>query len=228
MRLLSFLILLAFLLAINLGANSLTYFLIKNSITSWTFAKLTPSLLTVIGSASLGLGLFKFIKQSNLLRITIGVLIPAFIIVAFLSINKPYIEDYAKMGNEISNLDNTIINEHIDRNLNYSGLILIASSSCPHCMSSAEKLSILKDRVPERNVDIYLFTTKQEVIEEFTRDTRSENLTYHTVHDEDAALDLCDSRFPAFIYVKDGVPVRRWFNNDFGYPAYDWVEAGLE
>jgi len=183
-------------------AETITLLLIENSFSSWTLAKLTPAILTVFGALFCGYLLYKLLKANKALKLTVALGIPGLLIGAYLMNNKPYVEDYAKSGVEINGR--------------------------PHCMASAEKLSILKDRTPNRNIDLFLFTTKQEVVDEFKKDTNSFNLNYHTVHNEEAALNLCEGRFPAFIYIKNGMPIKRWFNNDFGYPAYDWVEADLE
>ena len=105
---------------------------------------------------------------------------------------------------------------------------IIASPSCPHCMVAANKISLLKARNPKRDVKVLMYTLTQEKIDDFISDSGVDDLDYKLTENENALLALCQGKFPSFFYIKNKKVVHKWNNRELGYPALDWIEAGLE
>ena len=227
-NILQILALLIFCVFLIIYAEEIPKKLILENFCSWTLAYVLPGILVVIFSIFIGMITSKILSKKKWLK-WLMFLAPVLILVGtYLALNPPYLEDYSKYGLEPNIENNQILDDFLEKNKSYNGLLAVVSADCPYCSIVTSKLSVLKDRVPEANISLLVFTTKQEVINAFLAKLEVTNLRGETMHNEKDALLLADGQFPAMIYLKDGIPVQFWSNDQFGYPALDWVESDLE
>lgn len=86
----------------------------------------------------------------------------------------------------------------------------------------------MQKRVPELDVIVFVFTEDSSSVQAFKKDTGVDELSFLAVPKPKVSIELCLGKFPTFLYFKNGKVVHRWFNAQFGYPALDWIESGLE
>lgn len=213
---------------ISIKADKITTKLINNNITEWFASFIIPTIIVVI----LAFSVSRLIYTCNLCKKKIR-LITSFVVFSSLIINHliqnpPYLEDYSTYGTSIDIKNNNLIKDICCSTPSFDGILMIGSVSCPHCMSSAEKLSILQKRAPNRDIRVVLFTDSEDQLRNFIQNSGVKDLHYSITKNEKDVLSLCDGRFPTFIYIKEDKAVHKWRNSEFGFRAYDIVESGLK
>ena len=161
--------------------------------------------------------------------LTLGIVLSAGLIVG-IAIERPiYSGDYNKEGKAVSIEKNSLLDVILASQPNYDGLICIASPSCPFCKDAvSNRLRVMKERNPKLAIGVALFTSDSSNITRFQKETDSKNLDYFLSPDIKGTIDLCKGAFPTFIYIKNKKITHIWGNSQMGYPALDWIEAGLE
>ncbi len=228
MKYIFLLILLSSIVLISLKASEFSYFLIEFSSLGWLTSFIAPTLLTLVITIGTSLFFYKKWLSNKTTRLTGSILIAVLGVSLYLSTNLPYVEDYSKEGIQMSLENNEVIKAISNENSDFNGLLMVASTSCPHCMAAALKLEVLQKRAPQRNLEVLLFTTSEDEVTNFKANSGAEDLNYRLTSDTEAVIELCEGRFPTFVYIKNGKVIHKWGNNDFGFPAYDWVESGLK
>jgi len=181
---------------------------------------LTTLLIVALWFKLQPLGRYKFVGALVLFGLSIG---------GYLLVNTPYIEWIKKGTDMTSESASNPIEEYLNQSQpNFDGVICLALPGCPHCEVAIPKLALMQKRVPEIDVIVFVFTKDSSRVKSFQEDTGVDVLPFLAVPDPNNSIKLCEGKFPTFLYFKHGKVVHRWFNWQFGYPACDWVEWGLE
>lgn len=197
---------------------------------SWTMSYLTPIILLfvlAIGLSVTSLPLLKWMKRWKFLGV---LLIFGICIGAYASVNIPYLDDWMAYGN---NMPNEAEENPVEVFLNgtqpeFDGLVSMVLPGCPHCEVLISKLVLLQERNPELDQVIFVFANDSTEFDSFMKGRQETNLPFHLVPEPSRSIALCRGRFPTLFYFKNGRLAHRWTNSQFGYPALDWVEAGLK
>lgn len=194
---------------------------------SWTFAALSTWLVLII-CAILILWMSFRAKQKKTIQIILGCVLSIALLFGNFIVRPIYQGDFNKEGQVLNISKNTLLHSILNKQADYNGLICIASPTCPFCKQAAKtRLKVMKERKPSLQIGIALFTTDTNELERFRKETETQNLTYYLIQDAKGVLDLCHGAFPTFIYIKDKKVVHIWKNNQFGFPALDWIENKL-
>ncbi len=205
---------------IQLGIASLNF--------GWMTSYLFPKVLVLAVASVLIAIAWPMIRLSNGFKFLIGFLILGLSVGGYLIVNPPYIE-WTKTGTDLTDETSGIpIEEYFNQNwADFDGVVCLALPGCPHCEVAISRLSLVKKRVPELDVLVFVFTEDSSRVGSFQKKTGVDELPFVMVPDPATSSVLCQGSFPGFLYFKNGKIVHRWFNDEFGYPALDWVEAGL-
>ncbi len=216
-------------LTIIICSDHISNFLIELDI-GWTQSRLLPIIavigLTIFSSTYL---LFK-INFSKWLRMISAILLCLTSLLFEFYCNPIYIEDYRSEGLEIKQ-DEKYNNHEVAKliaktNSNYTGLMCIVSKDCGFCHALAPKLETLVNR-SKVDVIVIIASSEQDDIDYFKGETDAYSPDYLISGSFKGVLEICDGSFPTIFYMKQGRIIYKWNNNQFGYPAFDWVENGL-
>lgn len=195
---------------------------------SWMNSYLLPKGLLLILSAVLTWAVWPVFSSWKRFQFLGLLLVFGIAIGGYLLVNPPYIE-WIKQGTDMTaELSGNPVEKYLNQNQpDFDGIICLALPGCPHCEVAISKLALMQKRVPEMDVMVFVFTEDSTKVNSFQKDTGVETLPFQAVPDPDDSIELCKGKFPTFLYFKNGKVIHRWFNWQFGYPAIDWVEAGL-
>ncbi|NQY68765.1 MAG: hypothetical protein HRT72_13715 [Flavobacteriales bacterium] len=199
---------------------------------SWTSSFVLPRFFVLAYSILLAFQIKRvLINKSKLMQycVVIGIFLvfPA----AHFAMYPIYEGDFDKVGQYIDEetfAENSLVQDVNDSLEGFEGLICIASPTCPHCVVAVRKLTRSKDRFPENEILVYMFSKDKEKVEQFKDYVGADNLMFRLVPESEGALKVCMGAFPSFVYFKENRIVHRWMNGDFGFRALDWIEAGLD
>ncbi len=190
---------------------------------SWTISFIMPKLILHISVISAII-----ISRKRLLLLTTCILGIGLIIIDFY-LAPIYLEDYNKKGQEItSDLSNNKLKQEIfSSKPTYNGIICVASISCPFCRTAMSRLKKMKKREPDLDITIVLYTLDTAKLLAYQLETQTQEFDYLLAPGQEDIMEITNGAFPYFIYAKDNQFIHKWSNNDFGYPAKDWVENRL-
>ncbi len=187
---------------------------------SWTLSKLLPYLTLLL----LGFLMARWFKRWIIFKLPyvrrivfFGVLLLP--LIAGFIVNPIYEGDFSQNGMEIT--DGTKLSDF--RN---SHLTVIAIPGCPYCMESIEKLKVLKERNPKMKLK-FVVCTKTESIAEY-KDQAGVAAKVMKANNPETLSAIAGGTFPTFVLVKDGKPVYKWSNDQFGVRALDRLENEFE
>ena len=190
---------------------------------------LFPKVLLIILTAVLSWIVWPAFHTWKRLQPLGALLIFSLAIGCYLIVNPPYIEWNKKGTDMTAALLGNPVAQYLHKNEpSFDGIICLALPGCPHCEVAIPKLALMQQRKPDLDVMVFVFTEDDAQVANFQKDCGVESLPFKAVPDPNNSIELCQGKFPTFLYFKDGKVVHRWFNWEFGYRAFDWVEAGLE
>jgi hypothetical protein len=166
-----------------------------------------------------------WVKLVVVLGIALMMALPYFIL------NPIYLQDIQKRGEHISPnqfTDNVTLQEVINENPDFDGLLAIANVDCDQCKASMINLRELIARNEKLDIVVYVYTLKQDKLNSFIEETNSHALEFHLSPDEESLIKLCDGAFPSFFYIRNGNIVQKWYSDQFGYRALSWIDSGLK
>lgn len=212
-------------LTILLG-NGLFHYCVSSGF-SWTFAALS-TWITLLVCLIFILWISFRAKEKKVLQIIIGCSLSIALLVGNFIVRPIYQGDFNKEGKPLNISKNSLLDLILNQNSDYDGLICIASPTCPHCKKAAkERLKVMKERNASLQIGIALYTKDTMRMNNFKKETETQTLPYYLIQDAKGAMELCHGAFPTFIYIKDKKVVHVWQNNEFGFPALDWIENKL-
>ncbi len=228
-RILVSVLLLVLVALIAFRSNGITVYALDSFGLGWMASYLFPRFLVVCSSILVLILFLPVLAVPKIGKVVIGVLIFAACIGGYLAVNIPYINDWTKQGDDVSSVDDgKVIEEFLRNNSNYEGLVCLVLPSCPYCVASIPKLEKLTNRSPNVQVLVLVVSKDSTGVGRFRNHVGDTDVRIDLAPQPEEVAKLSGGRFPTFLYVKDGKLVHRWSNSQFGYPALDWIEAGLE
>jgi hypothetical protein len=104
-------------------------------------------------------------------------------------------------------------------------LVVIAIADCPYCKRAVTELKAMHERNPDMRMRMVVCTADSVWLEPYEQEA---NDAFEVVMatDMDMLATQAGGHFPAYVLVRDGKPVCRWSNNEWGPLAKDVVEKG--
>lgn len=163
-------------------------------------------------------------------KVVLSVLITGVCVGGYLIVNLPFIDDWNKKGEELSGVypDNAVELILQEEFLEFEGVVFMALPNCPYCFQAYPDLKVLKQRNPQMDVATIVFGQDATRLEFFREHVGESDIPVFLLEDHQQATTLTQGKYPAYLYVRGGKVMYRWSNNQFGYPALDWVEQGLD
>lgn len=211
-----------------LRSEQITFYAIDHLGLGWMVSFLLPKIGLIL-CVALMIG----VSWSTLKKLGVGKWIASFFIIglpitAYLVVNIPYTDDWKKNGTALEPGEGAAIVEFLSTTRpGFDGLVCFSLPGCPHCEEAKIKLEKLQKRAPELDLLVFVFAEDSTAIPGPDSDEVGSSLTHLLVPSPSESIMLNQGRFPCFFYYRNGKLVHRWFSGQFGYPAYDWVENGL-
>ena len=106
-----------------------------------------------------------------------------------------------------------------------ANLVVIAIADCPYCKRAVSEMKALHERNPNMAIRMVVCTADSTWLEPYVQEA---NGVFEVVmaSDKDMLATHAGGHFPAYVLARDGKPVCRWSNNEWGPLAKDAVEKG--
>jgi thiol-disulfide isomerase/thioredoxin len=214
---------------LTFSSDVLTVYALDTWRLGWMQAYLLSRILVLLLSLCLMIALISLLDHSKIAKWFVGILILGLPVGVYLAVNPPYINDWIRTGTELSRQKG---DSEIESRLNMSsskpnGLIMLVLPSCPYCIEQFETLETLAARNSALEIAVFVVGSDSVAVQEFKNHIGESEITIYPISNREEIAELSEGRFPSFLYVKNGSVIYRWSNQQFGYPALDWVEAGL-
>ena len=102
-------------------------------------------------------------------------------------------------------------------------LVVIAIADCPYCKRAVTELKALHERNPDMRMRMVVCTADSTWLTPY-QEGADESFEVVMASDMDVMATHADGHFPAYVLVREGRPVCRWTNNEWGPLAKDAVE----
>jgi len=104
-------------------------------------------------------------------------------------------------------------------------LLVIAIADCPYCKRAVTEMKALHERNAQLRMRMVVCTADSSWLEPYIEEAGG---AFEVVmaDDMDVLATHAGGHFPAYVLVRDGKPVCRWTNNEWGPVAKDIVEKG--
>ncbi len=102
-------------------------------------------------------------------------------------------------------------------------LVVIAIADCPYCKRAVTELNALHERNPDMRMRMVVCTADSVWLKPYEEEAAGA-FDVEMAADMDVMATHADGHFPAYVLVRDGKPVCRWTNNEWGPRAKDTVE----
>jgi hypothetical protein len=196
----------------------------------WMDAFLLPRILLLVLTIAMLVALLPILNIPKVGKWLLGIVIIAASVRGYLAVNLPYIDDWSRKGEMV---DSIVDGNQIETQLNsietdYDGLVFLVLPNCPYCFDAFSNVVRLKKRNPDLDVSIFVSAMDSSKFQFFKEHIPDTELPIYMISDNKEATALSKGKFPTFLYFKNERLVYRWSNNQFGYPALDWIEYGLE
>jgi hypothetical protein len=104
-----------------------------------------------------------------------------------------------------------------------ANLVVIAIADCPYCKRAVSEMKALHERNPNMAMRMVVCTADSTWLEPYEQEA-NDALEVVMATDMDMLATQAGGHFPAYVLVRDGKPVCRWSNNEWGPLAKDAVE----
>jgi hypothetical protein len=104
-------------------------------------------------------------------------------------------------------------------------LVVIAIADCPYCKRAVTELKALHERNSDMRMRMVVCTADSVLLEPYVEEAAGV-FDVEMASDMDVMATHADGHFPAYVLVREGRPVCRWTNNEWGPRAKDIVEKG--
>jgi len=110
---------------------------------------------------------------------------------------------------------------------NAADLVVIAIADCPYCQRAVNDMNALHQRKPNLRMRMVVCTADSTWLEPYQAEAAG---AYEVVMatNMDVMATHAGGHFPAYVLVRDGKPLRRWTNNEWGPVAKDVVETVVD
>jgi hypothetical protein len=129
----------------------------------------------------------------------------------------PIYEDMVwNLATEMTAMKTTVDYENAD-------LVVIAIADCPYCKRAVSEMKALHARKPNLRMRMVVCTADSLWLKPYEEEVGN-SFAVVMASDMDVMATHAGGHFPAYVMVRDGKPVCRWTNNEWGPVAKDIVE----
>lgn len=215
-------------LILGLFCKQIELFLISQPYISWTISfSLVKSLLVISIVCFSYFTLKVFETKKALIIISIQLLA----CIGIISFQSPYyIGDFNKTGkaNIEYSTENSAMKSLFEKEPSFEGVFCIVSPTCGSCLDAGKTLNILHKRKPNLDISFILITQDSSFIAPYTKSTDTDFAPHYLTEKLEDVIQISLGGTPSFLYIKDKKIIHRWHSEEFGYPALDWIESGME
>jgi glutaredoxin len=104
-----------------------------------------------------------------------------------------------------------------------ANLVVIAIADCPYCKRAVSEMKALHERNPNMAMRMVVCTADSTWLEPYVQEA-NDAFEVIMASDMDMLATHAGGHFPAYVLVRNGKPVCRWSNNEWGPLAKDAVE----
>jgi thioredoxin-related protein len=190
---------------------------------SWTFSKILPYTLLIIGGLFMFVGkvfsisFLKFLTpKSKYIKWTINLCL----LLAPFSIGFALHPIYE---GDLSSSSGTIDTQLNLKEFKDNDLVVIAIPGCKYCMESIRDLKRIKARKPELKITFLVSSSTKSDVIPYQQEV-GDLFQVKLVSDIEKAVQFAEGSFPTFVKLSDGKPSYKWNNSLFGVKAKDLVE----
>ena len=188
-----------------------------NSGFKWTSTEWTYYFLLIVFGIALGIMSARLVSHSaGWKRIAASVAVAIFpFAIGF--IQHPIYEDMLwNLSQDMTKVEATV-------DYNDTDLVLIAIADCPYCRRAIKEMKALHKRDPQLRMRMVVCTSDSTWLEPYKEEAAG---AFEVVlaDNMDVMATHAGGHFPAYVLVRDGKPVCRWTNNEWGPVAKDIVE----
>lgn len=189
---------------------------------SWTLSKALPYVIAVILGIILAWAFRKKLTKNMLIkwlfRVTLLVL-PFGLYFAFVPI---YQGDFSNVSEKVDRSESIA-------ELGESRLVVITIPNCPYCYESIDKMTLLKNRLPDAQIDYIVCGSNDEMSTEWYQEKGGDAIDVKLADSSNALAKLASGTFPTYVLVgSKKKPVTVWSNENFGVSAMDEIELNLQ
>lgn len=185
---------------------------------SYTLSKALPYILFFL----LGLILFLFIRRkikSRIAKLLLLLLLPSLMFGGYFLVNPIYEGDFSNNSKKIQ----TSFEEF---SLKEKKIYIVAIPGCPFCMDALQRISIIKSKNPNLNIQFIVCSTDKNSITPYKKSV-GKGINFTTSINEKLMNEVANGSFPTFVF-SDGKSLKKWRNDDFGVVALDEVIENFE
>lgn len=191
---------------------------------SWTMSKLLPYLTLAISGILLTYSFVKGFKtKSRIINILAGLILFASPFAIGFVLHPIFEGDFSSEGVEIKESKLKIDAKY--------DLLVVTIPDCPFCLESISKLKLIKKRNPEVKILFSVCTIDEKKLSLY-RQLINGDFDISLAKDVEASVKLAEnngtSGFPTFVQMKQGNPVYKWSNDQFGAGAIDSFEGEIK
>jgi hypothetical protein len=206
----------AVLLLLPVGYNGLRSALL-NSGFGWTVTEWAYYALLVVLGIALAFITARLVARSAAWKRIVASALTAVLPFAIGFVQHPIYEDLLwNLSQDMTNVEATV-------DYNNANLVVIAIADCPYCKRAVTELKALHERNLELRMRMVVCTADSAWLEPYIEEAAgafevvlADNMDMMATH--------AGGHFPAYVLVRDGKPVCRWTNNEWGPVAKDLVE----
>ena len=187
---------------------------------SWTMSKIVPYLISILIGLIFVLILRK--KKGKLKPLFSWIIGSTLFLLPFLL----YFSFSPIYQGDFSNIYRVEHIEQIQKERTSNRLVVISIPYCPYCMGSIEKIKMVKERVPNCEIEYVVCTQDTTSLKWYRAETGNKAQVKQAKY-PGFYRQLADGRFPTFAYIsKDEIKI--WSYDDFGVGALDMIESFCE
>jgi hypothetical protein len=108
---------------------------------------------------------------------------------------------------------------------NFNGLFITVRPDCEHCHEIGSTVNLLHKRNPDLSITFLVFTKDTAEVNFYKKKANSYAYQHFLAEKENDVFFLNRGGFPCYFEVKNGIILRRWQTEDFGYRVLDELES---
>lgn len=124
-------------------------------------------------------------------------------------------------------LSSNMLNVETTADYRDADLVLIAIADCPYCQRAVSDINALHQRNPILRMRMVVCTADSSWLEPYRAQVAGACQVV-MASNMDVMATHAGGHFPAYVLVRDGKPLRRWTNNEWGPVAKDVVETVVD
>jgi hypothetical protein len=215
------------LIGFGLFIQQIESFFINLNLCSWTISKYLFKLILLTSVTTFSIASIKLLGNKK--GILVSVVCTIFVSTCLFIYSPIYVEDFNKEGSSFQDIllsdTNSVLRNLNDSESNFKGVLCIVNADCKHCHDAGKLLNQLKFRNPKLDISILVFTNDSLEMNYYIEKAETQNFKHYLAKNAQDVFNLNLGSFPCFFYIDKQTITHRWFPEELGYPALDWIES---